>query len=138
MKWLKRFLPLLVFFALAACTGRETKPQAEANPFERFVQQQRLEAVDKVRAFRLAGWQPLDDRWMLVDAAPARPYLLRLSIPCTELRWANHVVIRQTLPRVLQADFDHVHVPNSPEIRCTIDEIYPLSKEQAEALRALR
>ncbi len=132
---------VLVLLMLAVLAGCSTPPRLDReNPdvFRQYVQQQGLQPVKRVQAFRLSGWQVLDDRWLVVGSAPSRDWLLYLDTPCTELRWTEYLVIRQSLPRVLQARFDSVQVPASRDVPCRIREIYPLTPEQAEALRALR
>ncbi len=137
MKIIRLAVLLSSLLWLTACSTQGENRPAPVDVYRQYVQQNHLDAVSKVKAFHMAGWQALDDQWLLLDNAPSQPYLLHLSIPCTELRWANLIQVRQTMPRVLQADFDSIHVPRSPEIRCTIDEIYPLTLAQKDAIGKL-
>ncbi len=134
MRLIKMTILLPVLLWLSACSIQGKNQPGSVDIYRQYVEQNHLDAVSKVKAFRMAGWQALDDQWLLLDNAPSQPYLLHVSIPCTELRWANLIQVRQTMPRVLQADFDSIHVPRSPEIRCTIDEIYPLTAAQKDAI----
>lgn len=122
---------------LAACASKYTLTKEQrAVAYNDFVEQQKLEKVDRVRSFRLQGWTPLGDQHLIVNASINRPYLVTLRRKCTNLDFNQTIKIHNN-SNMLQAKFDYITVLDGVEINCFIESIHKLTREQKKAMLAI-
>lgn len=115
---------------LTACQN-----QARNRPdFQAFIAAEGLQAKSKIQQFRFHGWQPLDDRHLILSSSQRRSYLIRLMSSCSELPFAQNILLEQDFATILNAKFDAIKVPGQIQQSCTIDSIYEMNKEQKAAL----
>lgn len=127
---MKYLSPLLCLLMLSACqTNTRERPDYEA-----FVAAEGLVAKSKIQQFRFQGWQPLDSRHLILRSSQRRSYLIRLMSSCTELPFAQQIMLEQDFSTILNAKFDAIKVPGQITQQCTIDRIYELDKAQKAAL----
>ncbi|HEX7080671.1 MAG TPA: DUF6491 family protein [Gammaproteobacteria bacterium] len=89
-----------------------------------------LEPVDSIPALtRLHSWNVVDDDTLILWATPFKPYLVELSFPSPDLRFAWAIGVTSFGSRI-HARFDSVRIDG---FNYPIREIYELSREQAEA-----
>jgi len=94
---------------------------------------QSYEPVDSIPALvRLHSWHAIDDDTLIVWATPFKPYLVELTRPSPDLKFANVIGVSEFAGRV-HSRFDTVYIRG---IHYRIGEIYELSREQAKALVA--
>ncbi len=122
-----------IFIFGCATTASDNKP----NRYAQYIQEQKLEPVSSVTAFKYHGWNSLDKEHLIVSTTFKKSYLLALYGPCNDLNFTNRIAIH-TQGMTLQAKFDSIYIPNSPEYKCSIKSIYPLNEEQVKQLRELR
>ena len=89
------------------------------------------ESVDSfVLMTRPYSWTALDNRTMILWATPFRPYLVELSFPSHDLRFAHAIAVTSFGSRVY-AKFDAVNVRG---FRYPISRIYKLTRDEAKSL----
>jgi hypothetical protein len=89
------------------------------------------ESVDSfVLMTRAYSWTALDNRTMILWATPFRPYLVELSFPSHDLRFAHAIAVTSFGSRVY-AKFDAVNVRG---FRYPISRIYKLTRDEAKSL----
>jgi hypothetical protein len=92
---------------------------------------ERFEAVDSIPALsRIHSWNAIDDGTLVVWATPFDPYLVELSVPSHDLKYALTIGVSKTAGRI-HAKFDSIFVRG---YRYRIGNIYRLSPEEARAL----
>ncbi|MFC3194615.1 DUF6491 family protein [Marinicella sediminis] len=127
---MKTLMTMVMVLLLAACQGNTSKRP----DFQAYIADQGLLAKKRVQQFRFQGWQPLDDRHLILRSSQQRSYLIRLMSVCTELPFAQNILLKQDFSTVLNAKFDSIQVPGQFSQECTIDSIYELDKAQKKAL----
>jgi hypothetical protein len=89
------------------------------------------EPVDSfVLMTRPYSWTALDNHTMILWATPFRPYLVELSFPSHDLRFAHAIGVTSFGSRVY-AKFDAVNVRG---FRYPISRIYKLTRDEAKSL----
>ncbi len=127
---MKKIIVLIVIGFLSAChNSQHNRPDYQA-----FIQSEQLLQKDRIQQFRFQGWQPLDNRHLILKSSQRKNYLVRLLSACTELPFAQSIKLKQDFGTILNAKFDSIIVPGQFKQECTIDRIYELSKEQKQAL----
>lgn len=127
---MKNFIVVLAVVLLAACQNKtHHRPDYQA-----FINSENLVKSQRVQQFRFEGWQPLDDRHLILNSYQRNSYLVRLMSACTELPFAQSIKLKQGFSTILHAKFDSIIVPGQFKQECTIDSIYEMSKEQKLAL----
>jgi hypothetical protein len=92
-----------------------------------------LEPVDRITAMTgLHSWTAIDDDTLIVWTTPFRPYLVELSHPSPDLRWAWTIGV-SSFGSQIYARFDSIEVGG---FRYPIREIYKLSRDDAKAITA--
>ncbi len=130
---MKKTILLLVIGFLSAChNSNNQRPDYQA-----FIQSENLVQKDRIQQFRFQGWQPLDDRHLILKSSQRKNYLVKLLSACTELPFAQSIKLKQDFGTILNAKFDSIIVPGQFSQECTIDRIYEMSKEQKQALLEL-
>ncbi len=121
---------MVVVLGLAAC-------QSNRNPrvdFQAFVKTEKLIKNNRVQRFRFQGWQPLNDRYLILRSSQRTSYLVKLMSSCTELPYANEIKLKQEFSTILNAKFDSIIVPGQLGQRCNIHSMYEMNKKQKAAL----
>ncbi len=130
---MKHTMIMLVVLLTAACHNNKT-PRAD---YTAFIQSEGLVSVKRIQQFRFQGWQPLDDRHLILSSSHRKGYLIKLMSVCSELDFANNIKLKQEFGTILNAKFDSIIVPGQFNQECTIDRIYVLDEAQKKALRDL-
>ncbi len=125
-------LVLLVLLTTACHNNKQQRPNYAA-----FIESEGLVGVKRVQQFRFQGWQPLDDRHLILSSSHRKGYLIKLMSVCTELGFTNHIKLKQEFSTILNAKFDSIIVPGQFNQECTIDRIYKLDEAQKQALQEL-
>lgn len=87
------------------------------------------EEIDRIRDYRINGWNYVDDYNVVFQSGPSDHYLLTFNQRCINLRSAHTIAFTQTVGRVTR--FDEVLVRDRtglPAEKCMIDRIYRLEK----------
>lgn len=91
-----------------------------------------MEPVDSIWiAHRLDGWRPIDRDTLIVWTTPFKPYLVELSRPSYDLRFAQAIGVTSTAGTVY-AKFDSVIVDG---LRYPIRAIYQIDRETARHMK---
>lgn len=121
-------------FALAACSTTAERRQMEERELAIYGKHAG-EPVDKIRSFRIIGWQPVSDDTILLEARVNDWYLIEVGGPCQNLPFARVIGVESTLSMV-QARFDSIIVDGIP---CRIQTIRPVDAKAAQReIRAMR
>ena len=131
---MKYTLLILLVLSLTACKSNERK----RIDYAAFIESQELVAKKRVTQFRFQGWQPLDERYLILRSNQRKSYLIKLNTFCSELPFAQAIQVDQSTNRTLVAKFDAIKVPGNIPQRCTIDTIYEMDKVQRQALLDLK
>lgn len=126
----------LSFLLLACSSNRLSRDEWELKVNESISQWQ-LQSVKRVTTFRLDSWACLGEKHLILRTSPSKPYLVELDARCPQLDFARALMLDQTMSTSLDAGFDSVFTAQEPHIKCRINTIYPLTKEQDKALLAL-
>jgi len=105
MTTLTRFRSLYAMLAVLLMTGCASAPITLDSKYV-FPQ---FEQVDKFTAFSLDSWQSVDNQSLIVQISPSRHYLLILTRPLYDLRFAEVIELSSTGPSIY-AKFDCVKV----------------------------
>lgn len=76
---------------------------------------------------RYWGWKPISKDQALVWTTPNQGYLVKVTAPCDDLRFVDHIALTSTLHTVYSRGLDYVKVRGW---RCPIKEIRPVDYGQ--------
>ena len=127
---MKILTPLLVMLLLSACHNN----RRQAIDYQTFIDEQGLPSMHRVQHFKFQGWQPLDDRYLILRSNQRRSYLVKLMSTCVDLPFAQTIKVKQDSMTMLNAKFDSIEVPGTLNQECTIHSIYPMDKLQRQAV----
>jgi hypothetical protein len=127
---MQKLVLLMVIVFLSACHNNKH----QRIDYQAFINSENLEQKNRIQQFRFQGWQPLDDRHLILKSSQRRNYLVRLMSSCTELPFTQSIQLKQDFATILNAKFDSIIVPGQFRQECTIQHIYVLTKEQKQAL----
>lgn len=127
---MKTMIFLIAVLALSACQNN----RSNRHDYAEFVQQQGLVKHNRVQHFRFQGWQPLNDRYLILRSNQRKSFLIKLMSSCNELSYAQSIQVNQDSTRTLVAKFDSIVVPGQLGQKCNIDSIYEMDKLQKQAL----
>lgn len=134
----KKFLIAILFSVfLAGCATSSLSNTELTDAYDQYIDTENLQELEQIVSFRYDGWSALGQQHLIITAGFNRPYLIKLSQRCTDLRFANVIGIKNTINDRLQAKFDSISVPGSLAIDCYIDSIYELSRQQRDDLRKI-
>ncbi len=131
---MKQIILIVLAMSLMACQTNERKRV----DYAAFIEAQELVAKNRVTQFRFQGWQPLDERHLILRSNQSKSYLIKLNAFCNELPYAQSILLDQTSRSTLVAKFDAIKVPGQIPQKCTIDSIYEMDKVQKQALLNLK
>lgn len=127
-------LAALLSFGVTGLAGCATATDEPASLADKLETRNYLlgEEVDRIRNYRINGWNHVDDWHVIITAGVREKYLLSLRNRCPELRSASHMAFSTTAGNL--TDFDEVMVtgPGGFVDHCYIDKIYKLAKKPVE------
>lgn len=119
---------------LTACASAPERRQLAAEELAIY-QRHAGEPVERVRSFRMRGWQPIGEQSLVLENRLNEWYLIEVAGPCQGLRFVQTIGVETTLSS-LQARFDSIIVEGLP---CRIQSIRPIDVRAArQEVRALR
>jgi len=127
---MKKIIYLGVFLMLFACHNK----QHSRIDFQSFIAKEGLVQKNRVFQFRFQGWQPLDDRHLILLSSHQKSYLVRLMSSCNDLTYAFKIKLKQDFANTLNAKFDSIIVEDPIFQECTIHSLYEMDKTQKAAL----
>jgi hypothetical protein len=136
---LKKTVTIAVLVAiLGACTTATKADDSRYKRFDKYIENNHLTALDKVRTFKMQNWKALDNKHLISSSYHDKSYLISLKNYCNDIEYVPSIAINQSMDNTLEAKFDSIIVANDSNQKCYIDSIYDLSKEQEKAVLALR
>ncbi len=127
---MKILIVVLAVILMTACqTNKSNRPDYQA-----FIKAEELVQKNRIQRFRFQGWQPLDDRHLILKSSQRKSYLVKLMSACTELPYAQGLQLKQDFASTLNAKFDSIIVPGQMNQECTIHSLYEMNQEQTTAL----
>jgi len=136
MKFKLLVLSSLIF--ITGCSLNNGLSDEEKNlAFQNYLTINNIENVSKVTTFTFRGWSSLTNDYLILSSSHKRQYLIELAGFCSEISWANTLIINRSSGASLYARFDSVSTLNEPRIKCMIKTIYPITKEQKDEIRKL-
>ncbi len=127
---MKYLLNILVLILLSACQNNRQQRVDYAD----FIAEHQLQNLNRVQQFNFLGWQPLNDRYLILRGNQRKSFLIQLMSPCNELPYAVNIHLKQRSGTILSSKFDSVIVPGQLNQECRINAIYPLDQIQQQAL----
>ena len=121
---------------LFGCVSTGMTDAEKTVAYESFIEQNKLEKVRRITAFRLHGWRYLNRDYIILSSSIRKPFLVEINGPCYELSYSHTIGIHRN-GSSLNEKFDWVFSPSQPDIRCRIQSIYKLDKDQADELSAI-
>ena len=93
-----KFLSVALLTAiLAGCAG-VGEPKETGKTVEQVLAEKNLriaEEVDNLVNFNIRGWQYVNEQNVILEDGPSKRYLVELTSPCPELRWAQRIAFTQ-------------------------------------------
>lgn len=102
--------------------------------YQSFIDAEQLTEKSRVQQFRFQGWQPLDERHLILRSSQNRSYLVTLLSSCNELPFAQNIKLKQEFATILNSRFDSIIVPGQINQECTIKSLHELDKQQRKLL----
>ena len=129
-------LLVALLLLLSGCaTNKMTRAELE-QAYDQFIVTEKLEASDTITAFRFDGWSELGTKHLIIDTGVNRSYLVTLRNNCFNLDYAMGIKIHN-MGSQLRAKFDAISVPDEFSVKCYIQNLYKITKDQKKALWAL-
>ncbi|NNJ71962.1 MAG: hypothetical protein HKP09_02145 [Enterobacterales bacterium] len=127
---------LISLFILAGCATNSLNLAERAEAYDAYIVEKKLEKLDRITTFRFDGWADLGEQHLIISTNVNRMYLLTFKNKCFDLHHSQAIKINQT-GSVLQTKFDSIEVVDDFPMRCFIDGIYKISREQRRELIAI-
>ena len=127
---------IICLLILAGCATNRMSLSERSEAYDNYIVENKLEKLDRITTFRFEGWADLSDQHLIVSTSFNRIYLLTLKNTCFDLYSSSAIKINQT-GSVLQAKFDSVSIPGKFEMRCFIDGIYKITRDQRKEILAI-
>lgn len=129
--------PLLITLFLGAllggCTSTRLSESERFEAYENFKAETPLEQVKRIPHISNSRWTPLGEQHLILYKGANRPYLITLKRRCFNLDTTHGIKI-DSFGGSLSAGTDSISVLDGSEIRCFIDTIHKITKEQRKAL----
>ena len=125
---------ILLMTVISICLSACSADRANRPDYSVFISENDLIEKSRIQEFRFRGWQPLDDKHLILSSTHKRAYLITLMSPCTEMAFTQSIQVNQSFSTILSAKFDSISVPGQSQLKCTIRTIHELNKEQKQAL----
>lgn len=123
--------------SLAAACAALVVAACAATPAQQLTLAQRLEQksyrlgepVERIRDYRITGWNTVDDDHLIIHTGPSDSYLLTLRWPCHNLRTAEHIAVSTTVGNLTRLDKVIVRsFPDGFTEHCPIDAMHTLKR----------
>ncbi|WP_133407436.1 DUF6491 family protein [Parashewanella tropica] len=125
----------LTAILLLGCATANRVPDSEKNAaYANYVKQQNITDVNKIRSFRYSGWKELTERYLILTVSLNKDYLVKFRSNCQGLDFANSIKIQQFTDLVFDKMGDTIKPVGEMNLKCYVDSIYPLTKEQSDHL----
>ncbi len=128
------FIPFILLLVISGCSTTGMSAQEKTAAYLNFIEAEQLESIDKIRSFRFSGWQSLNNRFLIITTSPRRKYLIGVSSHCSDLKFSQAIILNQSISTSLSTRFDSISMLDTPQLKCFIKKIYPITKEQSKAL----
>ncbi len=125
---------LLILLSGCATSGMSRQEREQA--YDDFIVSEKLEELKRITTFRFNGWNDLSDRHLILHVGVNRFYLITLRNDCYDLDRALNIRFNNT-GSTLHSKFDSITVLSDPHMKCFIESIHEISKEQRKALVTL-
>ena len=133
-----KLLILSGLILITGCSLNKGLSDEEKNlAFQNYLTTNNIENVSRITTFTLRGWSSLTNDYLILSSSRKRQYLIELAGFCSEISWANSLIINRSSGLSLYARFDSVSTPNEPRIKCMIKSIYPITEEQEDEIKKL-
>lgn len=129
--WLGSLVALLM-----GCSASTLTPVEKTAAYNNFTQEQKLEQVDRISSFRFDSWTSLGKQHLILYRNFNEPYLVKLKRDCFDLDFTMQIGVGHK-SNTLLAKFDYIVVPDTIPVRCYIDTIHKIDKDQKKALMAI-
>ena len=131
-------LSTLVLITAGCATNPDTLSRQEKNEaYQAYFSDNEISAVKRVNNFKMNNWQSLTDRYIAIKSPFKKRYVIEFKGRCQELDYAQTLITHQTTTYQLSKNFDAFSVPEYPNFKCYIKDIYPVSDEQHKAILAI-
>jgi hypothetical protein len=133
-----KLLILSSLILIAGCSHNKGLSAEEKNQaFQDYITVNNIENVSKVTTFTFRGWSSLTNEYLILSSSRKRQYLIELAGFCSEISWANTLIINRSMGASLHARFDSFSTSEAPNLKCMIKSIYPLTKQQKDEIKKL-
>lgn len=120
---------------LAGCATPRLTNTEMVTLVEQFIADESLERDHTISAFRLDSYAELSDEYLILRSSPMRHYLVKLVPRCNEIGFAPGILLHRRFGNTLSEGTDFIYTPDTLPFRCYINKIYPLTREQHDALK---
>ena len=127
---------IICLLILAGCASNRLSLSERSEAYDNYIVDNKLEKLDRITTFRFDGWADLSDQHLIISTRFNRNYLITLKNTCFDLYSSSAIKINQT-GSVLQAKFDSVSIPGKFEMRCFIEGIYQITRDQKKEILAI-
>lgn len=123
---------------LLGCASTDTLTRQEKNAaYQGYIATHQLSGVKEIKTFQMRNWYSLTDSYLIVSVAFNKNYLLALKNKCFDLEYAQTLITHLSISNRFSTNFDAIAVPTAPRIKCYVDSIYPITKEQLKEIKAI-
>ena len=134
---MKRILMVvLATFLVFGCASKMSMTDRNAE-YANFISSNKLQDVDRITSFHFTGWSSLTDDYMILTTNFRKDYLLKMQGGCVGLNFAQVVRLHQFSDSTFDKLGDTVSFKNAIPMQCRVDMMYPLTKEQSKAIKAI-
>lgn len=135
---MKKIILVTLTALISACASTDTLSRDEKNvAYEAYITANKLDKVKHIRTFTMRNWQSLTNDYLVLSTSFKKHYLLQTKGQCYDLEHARILLTHQSTSGRFSVNFDSISVSSSPEFKCYIKYIYPISKEQSKELQAI-
>lgn len=121
---------------MMGCSSSTLTPVEKTAAYNSFTEEQKLEQVDRITSFRFDSWTSLGNQHLILYRSFNEPYLVKLKRDCFDLDFTMQIGVGHK-SNTLLAKFDYIIVPDTIPVRCYIDTIHKIDKDQKKALMAI-
>ena len=136
---MKLFITLILLLSTACSSTINMSKKERDIAFIDYIEANKLVSLKKVTAFKFHGWQSLTNEHLIMSSSVNKRFLIKLNASCPDLRFAQTILVDQSMSSSLSVRFDSISVvgPAAVRVKCFIKSIYPISKEQAKEISAI-
>ena len=128
---MKIMLSILWALLLVGCASSSSiSLQEKNNQYNEFVNQFNLETQASINGFKFYNWQSLSDKFLIINVANNKNYLIKVKHSCADLSSAQAIHINRTSYSRLYRGVDSISPQGFNQQRCFIDTIYPITAKQ--------